>query len=97
MSDEELINEIIKRIPLKDGNGNHATNKDNLLEMLDIFIDEWNRLEDKEDEEIEFASINWVRRSEYEKLQKENAMLKAKIEDSRKRYYAERDIDEEFE
>lgn len=30
-------------------------------------------------------------------LQKENALLKAKIEESRKRYYAERDIDEEFE
>ena len=32
-----------------------------------------------------------------ELLQKENAKLKAKIEDDRKRYYAERDIDEEFE
>lgn len=32
-----------------------------------------------------------------ELLQKENALLKSKIEDDRKRYYAERDIDEEFE
>ena len=31
------------------------------------------------------------------KLEKENAELKAKIENDRKRYYAERDIDEEFE
>lgn len=30
-------------------------------------------------------------------LQKENQILKSKIEESRKRYYAERDIDEEFE
>lgn len=31
------------------------------------------------------------------KLEKENTELKAKIENDRKRYYAERDIDEEFE
>ena len=31
------------------------------------------------------------------KLEKENAELKTKIENDRKRYYAERDIDEEFE
>ena len=30
-------------------------------------------------------------------LQKENSMLKAKIEEDKRRYYAERDIDEEFE
>ena len=30
-------------------------------------------------------------------LQKENDLLKAKIEDDKRRYYAERDIDEEFE
>lgn len=30
-------------------------------------------------------------------LEKENAELKAKIENDRQRYYAERDIDEEFE
>lgn len=31
------------------------------------------------------------------KLEKENTELKAKIENDKKRYYAERDIDEEFE
>ena len=31
------------------------------------------------------------------KLEKENTELKAKIENDRKRYYVERDIDEEFE
>lgn len=32
-----------------------------------------------------------------ELLQKENALLKSKIEEDKRRYYAERDIDEEFE
>ena len=60
-------------------------------EELEDYIDSLQHRIMKKDEKIEkLEEIIKI-------LQKENALLKSKIEDDKRRYYAERDIDEEFE
>ena len=44
--DEDIINKIIKMLPFEE----NAVTKENLLEWMEFFLREWNRLEDIEDE-----------------------------------------------
>jgi len=60
-------------------------------EELEDYIDSLQHRIMKKDEKIE--KLEEI----IKLLQKENALLKAKIEADKRRYYAERDIDEEFE
>ena len=70
--DEKLIGEIIKRLPFQE---NDVT-RENLLDMIDFFIKEWERLEDIEDKQFELSSLNYVHKREIRniirKLKKEN-------------------------
>ena len=60
-------------------------------EELEDYIDSLQHRIMKKDEKIE--KLEEI----IKLLQKENALLKSKIEEDKRRYYAERDIDEEFE
>jgi predicted nucleic acid-binding Zn-ribbon protein len=60
-------------------------------EELEDYIDSLQHRIMKKDEKIE--KLEEI----IKLLQKENALLKSKIGENKRRYYAERDIDEEFE
>ena len=71
---EELINEIIKKLPFDEG----VVTKENLLEWVDFFLSEWDRLEDVEDRQFELSALNFVPKKEMRErireLERENEL-----------------------
>lgn len=72
----KLLNKVIKKVPIEKFDGTKVT-EETLLEDLDIFFDEWERLEDKEDELFELSALNFIKKTIIkEKIKNLKDMLK---------------------